>query len=144
MDIPKDLLDKYTQQPRGANSERSSVIESMYLIYKAQKRYRDHENWKRFGAWRKANRLPATPEIKERFKKETVRKTGGYIEEDTKQRFAIRLAHLKGDQGVSDLYYCLSVMKDLHMRNANAVRWLFGAIKVKLSTGEMDRKGWRV
>lgn len=128
MEIPQGYLEQFKKQVTGANNERASVIDTMYLIYHAEKPLRDRENWKRFYAWAKERRLPVTPEMRARFKKETARKQGGYIEEKDKKGFAIFLAPFKGEDGLSTLYYCSSVMRDLHQCGKNASAWLFTAV----------------
>jgi hypothetical protein len=131
MNIPEGYLEQFKQRQSGANNERASVIDIMYLIYASERPLRDKENWKRYFAWTKENRVPRSPEMRARFKKETLRKRGGYIDEKSKKDFAIFLAPFNGDEGLATLYYCSSVMRDMHQMGKNASAWLFSSVAQK-------------
>ena len=131
MEIPQGYLEQFKQKQKGAGDERAAVIDGMYLIYASEKNLRDRENWKRYRLWLRSENHPNTPQMRDRFKHDTARKKGGYIEEKDKKGFAIFLSPFKGDAGLSTLYYCKSVMMDLHKTGKNASAWLFSSVTKK-------------
>jgi 50S ribosomal subunit-associated GTPase HflX len=96
-----------------ARSNRDLIIKDIYSVYTSdkQKLLRKKENWKRYVAWLKANRVKDSKESQAKFKK-----TKQFIKEMPIRTIAILLARNKVDR----LYEILSEAKDQNHRNQNA------------------------
>ncbi len=103
-------------------SERASIIEDIYNLYTSsiQRFHRKKANWKRYVQWLKENRLPDKKENQEKFKK-----SKKFIKEYDIKRFCFLVSHLKE----KDLYYILSMGKDMENRNENFGAWIISNIK---------------
>jgi hypothetical protein len=107
-------------------SQRAELIGEVYDIYTSptQRLFRKKQNWKRYIAWIKKNRTPHTKENQEKFKK-VKSKDGGFIKEHNIKTFCFFLSHLKE----KDLYYALSVGRDMENRNENFGAWIMSLNK---------------
>ena len=105
-------------------SERSEVIEELYIMYANEQKV---EHWYRYKHWLK--KKPNTEENRNKFKKAKLPKELKYYATITRKRFAIKLSHLK----VPDLHYLRSRKNDFKARNGYKksmfTKWLFFNIK---------------
>ncbi len=119
MEIGELLKDFKIEKKR---SERAFLIEEIYNLYtsKNQKLHRKKANWKRYIEYLKENRTPNSKENQEKFKK-----SKKFIKEHDIKRFCFLISHLKE----KDLYYVLSVAKDMENRNENFGAWIMSLRK---------------
>ena len=107
-------------------SQRAEIISEIFDIYTSQRDLRRKENWKRYVAWLKQYHRVTSKESENLFKK-----TKQYIKEMDIKRFCVLISHIKTD----DLYYLLSVAKDMNNRNQPFGAYLISSIlDKKLST----------
>lgn len=118
----KDLTVKISQAPRKPRGPREAVLQDLWVLYLKDRTNRRIENWKRYIAFLKLNRLPNTAENQKKFKK-----SKSFIKELTEANFCILFAHCKGDDGIRDLYTLLSKAKQAKVASA----CILGEIKVK-------------
>jgi len=105
-------------------SERANIISDIFTIYTSQRErvLRKIENWKRYIQFLKENRTPDTKENQTKFKK-----TKQFIKEYDIKSFCFKISHIK----TPDLYYVLSVGKDMENRNQNFSGYLMKSIQAK-------------
>lgn len=117
----KDLLSQY-QDVKTKTSERAEIIKDIYAIYTSstQRVHRKKANWKRYVRWLKENRTPDSKENQLKFKK-----SKRFIKEHDIKRFCFLISHLKE----KDLYYVLSIGKDMENRKENFGAWIMSLRK---------------
>ena len=103
-------------------NERQDVLSQIYECYLASKNHRKIANWKRYVAWLKLSRIPNSEKAQSKFKK-----SKEFIREYKPATLAYKLSHIK----TKDLYYILSIGKDMVNRKENFGGWLLGSIKTK-------------
>lgn len=101
---------KQKKSPRGG--QRAATIEEIYQIYisENQRIFRKKANWQRYCSWLRDNRISNSLDNQNKF-----RKTKLFIKEHERRGFAVMLAPMKQ----SDLFYILSMAKDMENRNQN-------------------------
>ena len=116
----KDYLKDFKIEKQ-KTSERAELLKEIFSIYtsKQQEHHRKKANWKRYVQWLKKNRTPESKENQTKFKKVKT-KDGGFIKTHNIKSFCFLLSHLK----TKDLYYVLSVGKDMENRNENFSAWI--------------------
>lgn len=102
-------------------SERAEIIKEIYEIYisKKQTNHRKKANWKRYIIWLKKNKIPDSKENQNKF-----RRSKEFIKTRDIKSFCFLLSHIK----TKDLYYILSVGKDMENRDQNFSGYLLGNI----------------
>lgn len=108
---------------KAARSERADILKQIYPFYVLSTR---KQNWKRYIAWLKSNKVKNTKERVIAFKKEK-----SYLRGRSEKSFAIMLSHIP----TKDLYFILSNAKQKDWRNENFSGWLMGEIKVGIAIG---------
>lgn len=103
-------------------SERADTISKIYDIYTSptQRLIRKKENWKRYVKWCKMNKQPNSKESQAKFKKSKL-----YIKEHPVKTICYFISHIP----TKDLYFLLSVGKDMENRNQNFSRYLINQTK---------------
>jgi len=120
-----DLLKSKQLENKGIEkSERSQIIKEMYEIYThpGERVLRRKENWKRYCAWCRENKVSDSKTNQAKFKKEK-----RFIKEQSIKTFVFFLHHIK----TQDLYYVKSRMVDCRNRGQSASAWLLSNTKVK-------------
>ena len=104
-------------------SERNDILRQIYSFYDTgQEEYlRKKENWKRYIAFLKENRMPNTQENQTMFKK-----SKKFIKKMSPATLAYFLSHIP----TRELYYILSVVKDRSFRNEGIGVYIMGLTKV--------------
>lgn len=105
-------LQNYKIEKQDRN-QRRVLLKEIYSLYSSvtQRNIRKKENWKRYCKWCRENKLPDTKENQEKFKK-----TKQFIKEFQEKTFAILMSPIKGEE---NLYYIISVGKDMDRRGEN-------------------------
>lgn len=123
LNIADILKNKDLESPiKTAKSERTELTKQIDEIHHSPIEYnlRKKENWKRYCAWCKKNKLPDTTENQAKF-----RKTKECIKEQKSLWFLV--SHIK----TKDLYYIVSMMKDSNNRGKSASAWLINNVNKK-------------
>lgn len=112
----KDVLKNF-QIKKQKTSERAELIKEIYEIYTSdtQRIHRKKENWKRYIQFLKENRIPDSKQAQSKFKR-----SKKYIREHNIKSFAYFISIIP----TPDLYYILSVAKDMNNRNQNMSAWI--------------------
>lgn len=101
-------------------SERASIFNDLYPYY--EKSYKKN-TWLSYIAWLKTNRFKHSSQKVEEFKR-----TPAYFKIiDVKSLCSFWLGFMKTE----DLYYLVSIAKDMDKRGQNFNKWLFYSIKDK-------------
>lgn len=100
-------------------SERNDVVRQLYQLYDSSKEdtLRKKDNWKRYVVWLKENRFRDSKETQDRFKKNKK-----FLKKVSESNFAFFLSHIP----TKDLYYVLSVCKDLSQRGKSIGKYIIG------------------
>lgn len=123
LNIADILKNKDLESPiKTAKSERAELTKQIDDIHHSvlEHNLRKKENWKRYCAWCKKNKLPDTTENQSKFKK-----TKECIKEQKSLWFLV--SHIK----TKDLYYIISMMKDSNNRGKSASAWLLSNLSIK-------------
>ena len=117
-----EILKTFKLENKKRISERAEIIKDIYTIYTSsvQRVHRKKANWKRYIAWLKQNKIPDSKENQLKFKK-----SKNFIKEHDIKRFCFLISHLKE----KDLYYVLSIAKDMENRNENFGAWIMSLRK---------------
>lgn len=122
-----------------SRNSRNSLIKKLYELYLSQPAETKKENQRRYHDWVRIRH----PEVckkhgfsKERygsykgeFKKSRLPPLERYIPTFSVRFFAIRMSHLKGDEGRETLEYMISVATDILNRKGNVASYILGSIK---------------
>jgi len=111
----------YEIQKKKKTSERAEVISRIYELYLGDRQNRKKENWKRYCAWCRENKLPKGKESENKFRKSKM-----FIQELPVKVIAIKLSPFKD---LPTLYYIKSVCEDKYNRGENIGAYLLGSIK---------------
>lgn len=99
-------------------SQRNELFNELYKFY--EKSWRKN-TWTNYIKWLKINKLENNKINREKFSKSKM-----FFPKDTEKKFcSFRL----GFMPTKDLYYILSIAKDMDNRGENFNKWLFWAIK---------------
>lgn len=103
-------------------SERNEIMQSLYGLYDTEKEavLRKKENWRRYVHWLRKNRFRDTKERQSTFKR-----SKRFLKKASPKTIAIIVSHI----ATKDLYYILSVCRDLSNRNKSIGKYLFGLLK---------------
>lgn len=112
---------------KGPTSPRAEILGELYDLYLADIKGLKIYNWRRYVKWCKENKLSNSAENQLKFKK-----TRFFIKKplDIKS-FCILFSHLKGEDGIRDLYYHLSVAKDIKNRGEYPSIYIIGSVIFK-------------
>ena len=108
-DFPKEI------KPLTKTEKREILLREIYDFYKAEYDKRRKENWKRYIAWLKANRIPDSKENQRKFKR-----TKSYIREISYESLKWLLRH----KSVDDLPYFVSTGKEFSHTGRGFSPWL--------------------
>lgn len=124
-----DYIKNIDIQPKKRTSERAQITKEIYEIYISarQKIFRKKQNWTRYIQWLKDNRTLNSPEAQKKFKK-----SKQYIREHDIKTFCFFLSPIP----TADLYYVLSVAKDMNNRNENFGGYIMANLSNKVKTFE--------
>lgn len=144
MESASKLFGIYTdkiQEKDKIKSIRTSLIKQLYELYTSQPEKRQKENSLRYKKWMAATHpecvrkagfsLERYNSHKTDFKKEKLPPLERYIPTFSDKFFAIKMSHLKGQEGIETLQYMISVAKDIYHREGNVASYILGSIKVK-------------
>lgn len=100
-------------------SERNDVVRQLYQLYDSgqEDTLRKKDNWKRYVAWLKENKIRDSKELQEKFKRNKK-----FLKKISEKNFAFFLSHIP----TKDLYYVLSICKDLAIRNKSIGKYIIG------------------
>lgn len=115
----QEAIKKYKNE-KPKISQRSDLLRQIYEYY--QKSYKIN-TWHNYLKWLKENKKEVSKETQDEF-----RKTKIYHKQiDIRSFCSFWLGHIP----TKDLWYLLSIAKDMENRNQNFNKWLFWALKVK-------------
>lgn len=143
MESVGNLFISYTdtvQEKSKIKSLRTFLIKELYELYISQPERTQKENRLRYKSWMIQHHPQATKRIgfskqaydsyKSEFKKAKLLPLERYIPTFSDKFFAIKMAHLKGEEGIETLQYMISVAKDIGHRDGNVAAYILGSIKV--------------
>lgn len=121
---PKSLKDalasRFVKKAAEPKSERAALFADLYAVY--ERSYKQN-SWDAYKAWLRSKRLRHSPERVAQYAKDpTFRKPV------TVKSFC---SYWFGFLKTQDLYYVLSVARDMERRGQNVNKWLFYSIKPK-------------
>lgn len=102
--------------------ERNYIMQELYALYDSDKEtlLRKKENWKRYVAWLRGQRVCDTKEKQEAFRKSKL-----FLKKASPKTLAFMVSHIK----TKDLYYVLSVCRDRSNRNQSIGKYIWGLRK---------------
>ena len=124
----ENIFSNYKIEKPKIRSERAELIDKIYAIYTSptQKIFRRKQNWLRYCQWCRDNKLPNSKENQAKFKKSKY-----FIREHNIKSFCYFISVIPQ----ADLYYILSVARDMDKRGQNFGGFIMGNLMgKKLST----------
>lgn len=118
------ILKKTLPKEKKRTSERAELIKELYALYQSprQKNHRKKANWKRYCAWCKTQKNADSENARKAFKK-----SKQYLREQRINTFCFFLSPIP----TKDIYYLLSVAKDMENRNQDLSSYLMGNLMQK-------------
>lgn len=123
-----------------SRSPRNELLKQLYKLYVSQPEQTKKENSLRYKSWMTLNHpdcvrkagfsLERYNSHKSSFKKSKVPPLERYIPIFSEKFFAIKMAHLKGEDGLETLRHMISVARDIKNRDGNVAQYILGSIKV--------------
>lgn len=132
MDSIGTLLQQHTFYEKTDWQKRQEALDAIYHIYTSaqERKHRNRSNRMRYIIWAKAQRFSKEEITTRRDLWEKFLKSPKCLKEHPAKVLAIRLSHLKTSR---DMYYILSVVKDLHNRDKAVTPFIFGATKPEVT-----------
>jgi len=112
-----DILKEW--EPQVARSNRASILKDIISLYRTEQetKLRRLKNIERYKIWLRENRLRHSYEHAKKFEK-----TKKFIDELSDKTISIMLSHIKKEE---DLYFALSICKDLSARGKSVASYIY-------------------
>lgn len=115
----ENIFSNYKIEKPKVRSQRAELIDKIYAIYTSptQKMFRRKQNWLRYCQWCRDNKLANLKENQAKFKK-----SKHFIREHNIKSFCYFMSVIP----TADLYYVVSVAKDMNNRGQNFSSFIMG------------------
>lgn len=141
MESASSLFLDYSVKTETSRSPRNALLKVLYSLYVSQPEETKKENRRRYHEYVRLHHSEVCRKIgfskerynnfKSEFKSAKLPALEKFIPIFSEKYFAIKMAHIKGDEGLETLSYMISIARDKLNREENVASYILGSIKIK-------------